>query len=203
MIARNKNIHRHSKKTELFLSFVFYLLSLRRGYTSVEIIVMLSIIAMVGVLTLVSFTGLGERGTLNRAAQTLALNIRGAQNKALGVTRVGTVTPSAISIFFTDEGSSYFIFSDVDNSRTYTPMADVKIGNDEVFERNVRVDSLTGFPSGSPHSFAAANITLANPEASAILTDGAGNSTGNQLDIRLITPANGLTKTITVRTSGQ
>ena len=66
-MARNKNIHRHSQKTERFLSFVFYLLSLRRGYTSVEIIVMLSIIAMVGVLTLVSFTGLGERGTLNRA----------------------------------------------------------------------------------------------------------------------------------------
>lgn len=171
------------------------------GYTSIEIVVIMAIVVLVGAVTLVSFSGLGERGAINRSAQEFALAIRSAQNKALGVVRVGTATPPAVGVYLAKNSDSYFLFSDSDNNHRYASPPDVILGDVRFFPRNIRIDSLTAYPSGN--LFYKTYIVFVTPEASATLADAGGVSLGNRLDIKLKTPSQGFTKTITVRVSGQ
>lgn len=57
----------------------------KAGLTAIEMLVTLSIIAIVSISVLLSFSGLNEGAALNRSAQELALGIRQAQNMALAI----------------------------------------------------------------------------------------------------------------------
>jgi Tfp pilus assembly protein FimT len=172
------------------------------GYTATELVVVFAIIAFISGMVLISFTGLNENGALNRSAQELALGIRDAQNGALGVRRIASVTPVAVGVQLNADSSIYFLFAD-DGDRVYSNPPDSKIGLNKVFPRGITINSLTGFPSGVATTYSAVHITFVAPESVALLSDGGGSPVGDRLDIELITPSGNATRMVTVRTSGQ
>ena len=93
----------------------------KRGFTVVEMIVVLAIVLLIGGQILVDFGSLNEASTLNRAAQELAFNIRRAQNMSLAVTgvKIGGVMqiPDGVGLRLssqTGSNDSYFFFADQD-----------------------------------------------------------------------------------------
>ncbi|MDP3710119.1 MAG: type II secretion system protein [bacterium] len=190
------------------ISIFKYATVLRRGFTMIEVVVMLGIVTAISSVVLFSFTGLNENGALNRSVRELALNIRKAQNASLAVTEqmVGSpavaTLPPAVGLELTINDSSYRIFADLDSPTPrdfkYSGLSE-KIGEDEVFLKNIRVLELNT-PSGNQSKI---NIIFTAPEASIVITQADGVVVGNKVDIKIEAPTTRQTKTVTVRTSGQ
>ena len=99
------------------------------GFSAVELMVTLSIITVVSIGVLLSFSGVNEGAALNRSAQELALGIRQAQNMALGIRQAQiilwpTQIPAGrrvirqVGIRLTRSGAQanrFFLFADVDD----------------------------------------------------------------------------------------
>ena len=180
----------------------------RLGFTTVEIVVVIAIMAAVSGMVMFSFSGLNEGASLNRSARDLALSIRKAQNFSLTVRQllVGSPVPTstlppAIGIELTVGQSSYILYADLG-----TPIGDYKynglsekIDPSLSLDKNTRIVSLTT----PANSYDKVNIIFTAPEASVVLTDSTGSSIGNSLTITLQAPNTGQTKTVTIRTSGQ
>lgn len=185
-----------------------------RGFTIVEIVVMLAIITAVSAITLVSFSGLHEGAALNRGARELGLAIRRAQNMSFAITRIdtqtGPVIPPAVGVRLSAGSPNYFLFADIVEDYRYSTelgagLVDAKVtGTDVAFEGGVKVGSLTAYDDlGSPHTASLAHVLFIAPEAVVMFTDADGNSLGEVLEIRLVSGSGQLQKTIVVRTSGQ
>lgn len=179
------------------------------GFTMIEVVVMLAIVAAISGAVLFSFGGLNEGGALNRSARELALSIRQAQNTSLTVKKINvgnpptTQIPQAVGLQLTRQQNIYFLYADLDNPTNYkyNSPPDGKIDNqDQSFLRNIQIDSLTD--SGGS-SYQTVNVVFVAPEASLYLTDSSGNSIGNVLNIVLKAPTTGQTRTLIIRTSGQ
>lgn len=179
----------------------------------VEVVVMMMIIVTISGMVLASFTGLHEGAALNRGARELALAVRKVQNTSLAVTQVdthaGPKIPSAVGLRLTRGGSAYILFADLTRDNKYDTSVlsddpDAKMGEDQLFEGGVTVKSLTYFDAlNSPQIVGTAHIIFAAPEAAVFIADQDGNTLGDTLKIELTAPSGRLTKTVTVRTSGQ
>ena len=191
---------------KLFLGKLGY--CFMKGFTMIEVVVMVAIVTAISSVVLFSFAGLNESGALNRSVRELALNIRKAQNSSLVVTEqmIGSpavaTLPPAVGVELTINQSAYKIFADLDSPTPrdfkYSGSSE-KIGEDEAFQKNVRVLELNT-PSGNQ---ARVNIIFTAPEASMVITQADGVAVGNKVDIKIEAPTTRQTKTITVRTSGQ
>lgn len=176
-----------------------------RGYTMIEVVVMLAIVTAISTVVLISFTGLNEGGAVNRSARELALAIRRAQNMSLAVTQVQTSSgpriPPAVGLKLDRSNpTSYFTFADLVLDNKYVSAGDAQIGVDETFPRGTRINLLTG-PTGSPHTIV--YIMFAAPEAVVTLSDINGASIGDKAEIEIVSASGLYKKRITVRTSGQ
>ncbi len=179
----------------------------------VEVVVMMMIIVTISGMVLASFTGLHEGAALNRGARELALAIRKMQNTSLAVTQVetgrGPKIPSAVGIRLTRGVSTFILFADLTRDNKYDTSVlsddpDAKIGEDQMFEGGVIVKSLTYFDAlDNPQTVEVAHIIFAAPEATVFIADQDGNTLGDTLKIELVAGSGLLTKTVTVRTSGQ
>jgi len=174
---------------------------------------MMTIIVTISGMVLVSFTGLHEGTALNRAARELALAIRKVQNTSLAVTQVhthaGPKIPSAVGLRLTQDARVYILFADLTRDNKYDTSVisddpDAKIGDDQLFESGVKVKSLTYVDVlNNPQTVASAHIIFVAPEATVFIGDQDGNTIGDILKIELTSASGRLTKTVTVRTSGQ
>lgn len=183
------------------------------GFTMVEMVVMMTIMVTISGMVLASFTGLHEGAALNRSARELALAIRKAQNTSLAVTQVetgrGPKIPPAVGIRMTQGSSTYIFFADLTRDNKYDPSVlsdepDAKIGEDQIFEGRVVIKSLTVFDVlNQSQDVPVAHIIFSAPEAAVFISDANGSSLGERLRIVLTGPSGSLTKTLTVRTSGQ
>ncbi len=174
-----------------------------RGFTMVEVVVMLAMITTISAVVLISFTGLREGGAVNRASRELALGIRQAQNMSLAVTLIetseGPKIPPAVGIKLERTNPFiYFLFADLLPDNKYTSQ-DAKIGQDENFPQGVRINYLR---DASGASYSLVYIIFAAPEASVTIADANGASLGDKIEIELSSPS-GQKKIITARTSGQ
>lgn len=176
----------------------------------VEMVVMLSIVTIISAMVLFSFTGLSEGGALNRSARELALSLRRAQDMALvvnqadvGIPPVSQIPP-AVGLKLSRGVTDYKIFADLNPRDNKYTGNNEDIGSPQVLEKNTRISVLIYYDTfGSPQPIAAAYVIFAAPEATMGIFDENGNSLGERLDIELITPSGGTTKTIMTRTSGQ
>ena len=171
---------------------------------------MLFIITAVSATVLVGFGASREGASLNRSARELALAIRRAQNMSLAVTQVDTTAgpkiPAAVGLYLTREGETYFLFADLARNNKYDAGDDVKISGADnlVLEGGVRIKSLVYYDdAGSRQTLPNAHIIFAAPEAAMTLADTNGAALGELMEIELGTPSGRLTKTLTVRISGQ
>ena len=187
---------------------------MKSGFTIIEMAVVLAIITFISAAVLVSFTGLHEGAAVNRSARELALAIRRAQNMSFAVTRVDTATgpriPPAVGVRFTVGSPIYFIFADMVRDNMYADTVldnavDAKVSNAEgIFEGGIKVASLLYYDSlGGAHVVPVAHVIFVAPEATVVLTDAAGNSLGDILEIGLASASGNAKRTVVVRTSGQ
>ena len=180
--------------------------TLKSGFTMVEIVVMLGIITMLSTIVLTNFTGLNEGAAIERAAQELAVNIRRTQNDSLAVVQYNPLNPPPLAVgvrisTIAQENTSFFRFADTVRDNKYTNPASPaeKIGDTTTFVRGIKIGAITN-QDGQNQSIV--HIMFAAPEATIALTDANGISIGQKIDIILQAPS-GQTRKITVRTSGQ
>jgi len=184
------------------------------GFTIIEVAVMLAIITAISAIVLVSFTGLHEGAAINRSAREMALGIRRAQNMSFAIaqvdTQAGPVIPPAIGVRVAVGSPIYFLFADIVQDNKYSDTVqnnrvDAKVNNGEAtFEGGVTVGSLTAYDALMvPHSVSVAHVMFLAPEATVLLTDGAGDSLGDVLEIGLVSASGAARARVVVRTSGQ
>jgi len=86
----------------------------RRGFTLLEMIVSLSMIALVASLFIANYRSINKRMDLTVVAQNLAADLHLAQNNALGLVKYnGLVPPGGWGIAFNTASSSYTLFADL------------------------------------------------------------------------------------------
>lgn len=174
----------------------------KQGFTLVEMIVALSIVAILAVITASSFSAYRGRALLNRAARKLALDLRGAQNMALAVASSETgTTYGVVGVYFsTIDSDYYFLFADNGDGK-YDAADDSKIGSNIKFPRGVYVSKITDENGAFDGSEAA--ITFAAPEAKASFWCSPTTPCPDPLVIVLNEPTTNDERKIYIYTSGQ
>lgn len=182
----------------------------RSAFSLVEALVVIAIITLISVISIVNFSSYNEGAAVKRSARDLALAIRKAQNMSLAVAAFGVsaTVPPKIGVWLTTNspGNAYFTFRDLNppnGNGIYDSPTDQKIDTDKVFERNVKISSLTGYSGMSSAPYTVVHIMFVPPEATVSFTDAGGVSIGDRLEILLAASAGSITKKITIRTSGQ
>lgn len=156
---------------------------------------MLGIITMLSTVTLISFTGVSDALALRRERYQVALALREAQNMALAVRLIsGGATAPAYGVRFQQNSSTYRIFADLNNDRTYD--SGERIGSDRVMEKGIKVNAFN--PSNST-----VDITFASPEADVRIDNGSGGNIGEWIEITLANRSSNMISRLRVRTSGQ
>ena len=84
------------------------------GFTMVEMIVSIGIVAMIAGIFLANYRGSDRSNQLNLAAEELASNIRLAQSYSLGLVEFEGVTPGAWGVNLKTGDDYYIIFADSD-----------------------------------------------------------------------------------------
>lgn len=209
--VKSKNASRRARYRNFDMRFLRF--DLKGGFTMVEVVVMMSIITIISAVVLVSFTGLHEGAAINRSARELALAIRKAQNMSLAVTQIETLAgpriPPAVGMRFAENGETYFSFADFNRDNRYgdelpEDERDVRLAIDAIFEGGVRIRSAAYYDSfGTRRQAPLLYVVFAAPEATVTISGADGVSLGDHAEIVLATRSGQLTKTVSVRTSGQ
>lgn len=183
----------------------------RDGFTAIELVVSLAIITLVSAQIFVSFSGLGQGVTLNRAIQELIGEIRKAQYSAIAViytpdsglppspsvgmriSAVAGATPQVLRFIDRNDCSGC-----VQNNK-YDAAQNEKIG-EYTLPANMKIHRLL---DDQGNTYDTVHILFQVPEAAVLLSKQNGTAfPGNRLDIELASTS-GLKKTITVRITGQ
>lgn len=173
-----------------------------RGFTMVEVVIMLAIIILISSGVLVSFPS--TLGTISTqvSAQRLALALRQAQNQALAVRTVegpdGPVVPKAVGIRIDLASPTNFLsFADMNLNKIYDPLDIIILETD--FEREVRVVEILD-ETGRNQSVI--NIVFVTPTADMNIFNEA-DTIGQSAAIGLRSAGGELTRRVLINISGQ
>lgn len=172
----------------------------KRGFTTIELIVTISILVIITTLVFINYPTFRQNISLKRTAQEIALTIRQAQVYGLSTKEFqpGTSTFSGYGVHF-ESGFDYFVlFADTNNNKTY----DGAIEDVQMFQ----------IQTGDKIADLCGNVTcgvkkmdivfyLTNPPVS-ITADGITLPSGSDAGVVIIS-LQGQTKTINVLPSGQ
>ena len=128
---------------------------------------------------------------------------------SLAVTQIEVGSPPAPQIppavgvrLSTADPERYFLFADLGPlDYRYTGDSEKIQNTENIFDRRVRINRLA---DDNGTNYSATHILFTAPEANLVISDGNGAVIpGEKIDIELASPSGNLTKTITVRLSGQ
>lgn len=174
----------------------------KQGYSLLELIVSISIIALLTGLFVANYHGANKRTDLTMAAQLLVTDFRYAQANALGLIKYDGEVPAGGWGLRVSSGNTerqgYTIFADGDDDQVYDPGEGTEnLGGREVkFSPNIYIESIS-LDSGEN---SVADVTFLPPDP--ITRIKSGTATGTVLDIRLKEQVNNTTKTVRVNFLG-
>jgi prepilin-type N-terminal cleavage/methylation domain-containing protein len=187
-----------------------------KGFTLIEVMVSMSIVALMMAVILFNYSVFTDNLALTAAGQEMIIAIREAQVYGLTVKEVsvgGGNFNSAYGIYFnpTTDPSSYYIFADTNADKKYTPGSGCGSGSTECVQKislrnNITISSICDAtdcpPSGAT---GATSIFLRpNPDASIYFMDSLGvirESLANQVKVNLMSPK-GKIATVVIKSVG-
>lgn len=191
----------------------------RAGFTLIEVIVVIGIMATVSALVLVNFPRLQRGAALEREAAKLVLSLRKAQSYSLGVREFNPAFNDdpfclTVPVRFPGYGiylnvslpAAYTIFGDATCSKQYdTFPVDETVENIQI-ENKAKIVSLKSFDPGICSAGCLLNeavVIYLRPGPSVFLTDNGGINSYNYFEIALTSSDNSVSKTVVVRSTGQ
>ena len=146
----------------------------RRGFTLMEILVVIFIVATISSMLVVNWRKNEERYKLQRAAQEMVQNIRRAQSMALaGKEYNGEIPNESYGVHFEpNQPRSYFIFADENGNETYQPSDDIVVGLEIPVADGVEIYSLSSLPQDLDITFSLPDgfVGIAPTASSATIT---------------------------------
>lgn len=121
----------------------------RQGFTLIEMLVVISIVATISSILVVNWRKNEERYKLQRAAQEIVQNMRRTQTMALAGKEYGTglIPNKSYGVHFEpNQPRSYFIFADENGNETYQPSDDIVVGLEIPVADGVEIYSLSSLP---------------------------------------------------------
>lgn len=158
----------------------------KKAFTLIELIVSMSIIAILSTLFLVNYRPSNQRTDLTMAAQVMASDIRFAQSNTLGLIGYNGAMPDGgwgVS-FSASEGENdrYIIFADMNDNRLYDEgEAEVNFGGKIVtLPKNISIDDFILENSSSTNL----DITFLPPDPITRIYDGANEKIKVQIILK-------------------
>ena len=97
----------------------------KNGFSLIELIVVVTIIALISAIVLVNYRGGQERFALQRSTHILAQDMRHAQELAMRAENFhGTVSRGGFGVHLVSNTSSYILFADCDGDRVFDVTTD-------------------------------------------------------------------------------
>lgn len=173
------------------------------GFTLIELMVSVSISALMSGIFLANYHSTNKLSELNMAAQKLASDIRLAQNYSLGSAEYGENIPAGGWGVHFDRASSpnsYIIFADDNGDKQYNSGESDSDKGGQVVSLPVGV-SIKEINAGSPPPIDAIDITFLPPDLTTNIRD-SSNGYYNSVSIVLLGESGNLTKTVEVNFFG-
>jgi len=178
------------------------------GFTLIEMVVSISIIAIISTLFVANYRSSNKRTDLILAAQSLVADFHAAQNNALGLNKYnGSVPPGGWGLSLTTGAASYVLFADLE-----APGVSGNLEYDATTEGNINYGArVTEFPRGIiisniktslASSTAAADVTFLPPDPKTNIYDVNSGATSTAIEITMQETINNTTKTIRVNFLG-
>lgn len=178
-----------------------------KGFTLIELIVVIGIFITITTLILANYTGFSDRLSLKRTVQEIALSIRQAQSYGLAVREFGTGTNQfpGYGIYFQESvPDTYKFFADVNNNKIYDGDSSGELVQIYKIQTSSRIFDICGNRNTSPPGTCdvpTLNAVYLRPEPSVTLRTTAGISFSD-VEIIIRSPK-GLEKKIVLWISGQ
>ena len=184
-----------------------------RGFTLVEMIVVISIFTIMTGVVLANLPQFRERTALQLVAQKMAITIREAQVYGVGVKSFGTEFPSHGIYFYPTTGASsnlksYILFADdpSSNNNKYDPPNEKVTQYDLTGTVEIQTIETCSSSSSCPPKADGMNIVFDRPKTEANFTDpssGAPISSASYANIIIVSNRSLETRTIQVWNTGQ
>jgi prepilin-type N-terminal cleavage/methylation domain-containing protein len=152
-----------------------------RGMTYIELIVVLSIFAIMAAVSMVSYRGFQAKIDIKNLASDIALQIVGAQKDAIGG-KLGTsifITKPSYGIYFDLSPSSnkeFVYFADFDNNGIYDPNNNEKLNTIQITKGD-KISSLEVVDSNiSENATNHLTILFRRPDSGAIISTDSGTN---------------------------
>ncbi len=170
--------------------------SKNKGFSLIELLVVISIILIMSALILASYRSGQIRYTLNLAAEQIISNLRQAQNSAISGKMAETY--NGYGIYFRVNQSYYIIFGDVNGNKTYeTPTSDILLETTQL-PNGIKINSIV---QGAT-SYSYAEVDFEPPAPKTYIKGRSAEQNSNSLIINLSTADGSLSKNITISPFG-
>ena len=161
----------------------------KSGFTLVEMIVVISIIALISTIMLTNYRGGQKESTLQRAAQQVVSDLRRAQNMAISTKELGTTY--GYGVYFNSSGypTSYILFADADNDKYYDIGEEVEAAIE--LPTHIQINSVSPSP---------VHIFFLPPDPTTFINADSTPGVSSTITLKIEDVAK--TKTVTVNTAG-
>lgn len=167
------------------------------GFTLVELLVTVSIFAIITTTILIRNSKFDEETLLGSTAYDVALSIRQAQNFGINVRGQEGNFDNAYGVFFDNDSDTYYLFVDSDGDGAFT---DPEILQTYKLGRGFTVNKICDETNDCASQVSEAVVLFRRPSPEAILTGDGGSISG--VSIELVTPRGGQ-RFISVAPTGQ
>lgn len=180
----------------------------QRGFSVVELLVSVSIFALITTAVIVSQNAFGEKMQLNNLAYEVALSIRQAQVYGTSVRSIGGTSDVAYGVHFSDATPrSYILFADTNRNGVYESGTDTDVES-YTLQKGNHIAEFCVWDGGTPNCSGSGgdhvDISFERPNPAAIITSSlfAGNDAYARARITVRSPK-GYTRIVEVYQSGQ